>query len=74
MAKTNWLSELELQCVIDYANKKVPTICRIKDAELQFENGCSFRLTKITKIKVHFENYQKCIVFTYDDLKGKKTT
>lgn len=25
-------------------------------------------------MKVLFQNYQKCIVFTYDDLRGKKTT
>ena len=52
---TNWLSEGEVKCTITYNYKNVSTICRIKDAELQFENGdCSFRLSKITKMKVAF--------------------
>ena len=36
IAHTNWMNEFELKCTIDYNNKKVATICRIKDAELQF--------------------------------------
>lgn len=66
VAQSNWLSEMELRCLIDYNNKKIKTVCRIKDAELQFENGSSFRLTKITKMKVLYHEYEKCICFTYD--------
>jgi hypothetical protein len=29
--------------------------------------GCRFKLGKITKMKILYENYQKCIWFTYED-------
>lgn len=74
-ARANWLNGYELKCTIEYSLKRITTTCRIKDGELQFENGgCSFRLTKITKMKVVIENGIKCIVFTYDDMRGKRTT
>ena len=73
VAKTNWLNEMELECIIDYNSKKLMTVCRIKDGELQFEGGSAFRLSKITKMQVLFEKYKKVICFTYDDMKGKKS-
>lgn len=66
LAQTNWLSEMELRCIIAYNNKRIKTVCRIKDTELQFENGSSFRLTKITKLKVLYHEYEKCVCITYD--------
>lgn len=29
--------------------------------------GCRFKLGKITKMKILYEQYQKCIWFTFDD-------
>ena len=47
--------------------------CKVTAGELQFSNNCSFRLSKITKMKVAYDEYQKCLWLTYWDTTNNKT-
>ena len=35
-AQTHWMNQFQVECLVDYNGKRVPTVCCIKDAELQF--------------------------------------
>lgn len=54
-------------CVIVYEGKAAEVGCQVTAGELQFSNGCALRLSKITKMKVAYEEYQKCLWLTYED-------
>jgi hypothetical protein len=74
LVKSNLMGDLTVNCIISYGGKVIETACRLTTGELQFENGgCTFRLSKITKMKVLYEDYQKCIWFTYDDTRNNRS-
>lgn len=66
MEKCKW-DEPFTQCVIFFGGNLINVGCRVTAGELQFSNDCSFRLSKISKIKVAYEEYQKCLWLTYED-------
>lgn len=61
------MQDLLVLCVINYGGKAVEVGCQVVAGELQFSNGCAFRLNKITKMKVGYEDYQKCLWLTIED-------
>lgn len=66
IGKSNWINEAELKCIVWFQGKDSETVVRINEGELVIVNeGCRFKLEKITKIKALYENYQKCLWLTF---------